>query len=204
MPSHKQRCFGAAYHEGSIPGGTLLGSDNWSFSRGATHYIWLGWINPPNWKPLWTNLPKASASTWELLSCCCEKGRRGCCKYNKAELKCTVLWQCSGQLRLSCIEVNRNYNDCLQQLPTTLWLHIILTWAAAWQFPQLTGIFTLILKTIKTSTKIRRTLIKSYIIGRFCGLSIFCDVFYNSCSWSNIKGALRMSGILKSSLFVSY
>ena len=154
MPSHQQRCFGAAYHEGSIPGGILLGSDNWSFSRAATHYIWLGVdqptqletaVEPPCQKPAHPH------GNYFLVV-----ARKGA----EAELQCTVLWQCGGQLRLSCIEVNQNYNDCLKHLLTILWLHIILTWAAVWQFAQLTcsAISMLIFKTITTSTKIRRNL----------------------------------------------
>ena len=57
-----------------------------------------GWVDPNNWKPLWTTLPEASVSSRELLCCGCKKScatRR--CKCKKAALKCTALCQCGGQ-----------------------------------------------------------------------------------------------------------
>ena len=41
------------------------------------------------WQPLWTTLPEASKSCYELIHCACKKGCRGQCKCVKAVLKCT-------------------------------------------------------------------------------------------------------------------
>lgn len=57
-----------------------------------------GWIDPHNWKPMWTTLPEASTSSRELLQCHCQKGCRGACTCKKASLKCTALCLCGGQL----------------------------------------------------------------------------------------------------------
>ena len=56
-----------------------------------------GWCDAPNWKPLWTTLPEASASSRELLRCGCKQGCTGRCTCKKAALKCTALCQCGGQ-----------------------------------------------------------------------------------------------------------
>ena len=53
-----------------------------------------GWVDPHNWRPIWTNLPEANASSRELLCCGCKKGCRGRCTCKKAALKCTALCQC--------------------------------------------------------------------------------------------------------------
>lgn len=56
-----------------------------------------GWVNSDDgWQPLWTTLPEASQSCYELLHCGCKKGCCGHCKCKKAELKCTALCACSG------------------------------------------------------------------------------------------------------------
>ena len=55
-----------------------------------------GWMNPHDWRPLWSILPQASQSLLELLSCGCRKGCHGHCKCKKASLKCTALCQCGG------------------------------------------------------------------------------------------------------------
>ena len=36
-----------------------------------------GWIDPENWKSLWTTLPEASKATRQLLSCGCKKSCSG-------------------------------------------------------------------------------------------------------------------------------
>ena len=57
-----------------------------------------GWVDPNNWKPLWTTLPEASVSSRELLCCGCKKGcTAGRCKCKKAALNCTALCQCGGE-----------------------------------------------------------------------------------------------------------
>ncbi len=48
-----------------------------------------GWMDPSDWRPLWSTLPQASQSILELLSCGCKKGCRGHCK-------CKALCQCGG------------------------------------------------------------------------------------------------------------
>ena len=53
-----------------------------------------GWVDPQQWKPLWTVLPEASTAARELIRCGCKKGCVGRCKCNKAALKCTALYQC--------------------------------------------------------------------------------------------------------------
>ena len=48
------------------------------------------------WQPLWTNLPEASESCYELIHCGGKKGCRGKYKCQKASLKCTLVCACSG------------------------------------------------------------------------------------------------------------
>ena len=52
-----------------------------------------GWTCPEQWRPLWSNLPEASATSPELLKCSC---RGGCtdCKSVDAHLKCTAYCKC--------------------------------------------------------------------------------------------------------------
>ena len=47
--------------------------------------------------PLWTTLPEASNTCYELVSCGCKKGYRNRCKYKKASLQCTGLCFCEGE-----------------------------------------------------------------------------------------------------------
>ena len=47
--------------------------------------------------PLWTTLPEASTTCYELVSCGCKKGCRNRCKCNKASLQCTGLCFCEGE-----------------------------------------------------------------------------------------------------------
>lgn len=49
------------------------------------------------WQPLWTTLPQASETCYELIHCGCKKGCTGLCKCLKASLKCTALCACSGE-----------------------------------------------------------------------------------------------------------
>ena len=56
-----------------------------------------GWIDPQNWKPLWSTLPEASTSSRQLICCNCKKGCKGRCKCQQAGLKCTALCQCGGE-----------------------------------------------------------------------------------------------------------
>ena len=43
-----------------------------------------GWVDPQQWKPLWTVLPEANTVARELIRCGCKKGCAGRCKCNKA------------------------------------------------------------------------------------------------------------------------
>lgn len=57
-----------------------------------------GWRkDDTGWQPLWTTLPEASQSCYELIRCGCKKGCTGRCKCVKAALKCTALCSCSGE-----------------------------------------------------------------------------------------------------------
>ena len=56
-----------------------------------------GWIDPQNWKPLWSTLPEANTSSRQLICCNCKKGCKGRCKCRQAGLKCTALCQCGGE-----------------------------------------------------------------------------------------------------------
>ena len=59
-----------------------------------------GWTKDIHgWTPLWTTLPQAAKSCYELIHCGCTKGCVGCCKCVKAGLKCrpTALCACSGE-----------------------------------------------------------------------------------------------------------
>ena len=47
--------------------------------------------------PLWTTLPEASNTCYELVSCGCKKGCRNRCKCKKASLQCTGLCFCKGE-----------------------------------------------------------------------------------------------------------
>lgn len=47
--------------------------------------------------PLWTTLPEASKTCYELVSCGCKKGCRNRCKCKKASLQCTGLCFCEGE-----------------------------------------------------------------------------------------------------------
>ena len=56
-----------------------------------------GWVdNDGQFDPLWTTLPEAAKSCYELICCGCEKGCSGRCKCKKAALKCTALCACDG------------------------------------------------------------------------------------------------------------
>ena len=48
------------------------------------------------WKPLWTTLPQADHSCYELIRCGCKKGCKTRCKCVIASLQCTALCQCGG------------------------------------------------------------------------------------------------------------
>ena len=61
-----------------------------------------GWVDPHNWRPMWTTLPEASTAARELIRCGCKKGCTGRCKCKKAALKCTALCHCGGKERLRC------------------------------------------------------------------------------------------------------
>lgn len=49
-----------------------------------------------NWRPLWTVLPQAQKTCYELIHCGCIKGCKGHCKCSRANLVCTALCRCGG------------------------------------------------------------------------------------------------------------
>ena len=56
-----------------------------------------GWVKDEvGWQPLWTTLPEASQSCYEIIRCGCKKGCTKRCSCKKAALKCTALCLCSG------------------------------------------------------------------------------------------------------------
>ncbi|KAL7373698.1 hypothetical protein ABVT39_012891 [Epinephelus coioides] len=72
--------------------------------KGATYQVnvWCKALEPcpqlpgVGWQPLWTTLPEASQSCYELIHCGCKKGCTTRCKCKKAALRCTALCSCSG------------------------------------------------------------------------------------------------------------
>jgi len=48
------------------------------------------------WIPLWTTLPEATDTCYELVHCSCKKGCTNRCKCKKASLTCTALCGCAG------------------------------------------------------------------------------------------------------------
>jgi hypothetical protein len=59
-----------------------------------------GWTKVQDeWQPLWSTLPEAAKSCYELIHCGFTKGCSGRCKCAKAALKCTTLCACSGDCR---------------------------------------------------------------------------------------------------------
>ena len=59
-----------------------------------------GWERNGQWKPVWTTLPQAQQSCYELIHCSCRKACRGLCKCSKANLQCTALCACGGDCYL--------------------------------------------------------------------------------------------------------
>ncbi len=56
-----------------------------------------GWIESEGqFEPLWTSLPEAAKSCYELISCGCKKGCTDRCKCKKTALQCTGLCYCEG------------------------------------------------------------------------------------------------------------
>ena len=55
-----------------------------------------GWERADGWRPLWTTLPQAQQSCYELIHCACKKACRGLCRCSKANVQCTALCACGG------------------------------------------------------------------------------------------------------------
>ena len=56
-----------------------------------------GWSKDQDgWQPVWTTLPQAQQSCYELIQCSCRRACSGRCKCAKAALKCSELCACSG------------------------------------------------------------------------------------------------------------
>ena len=80
-----------AYHSGHMWASALIAK-----SQIPSPQEW-GWRREGSeWKPVWTVLPQAQQSCYELIHCGCKKGCTGQCKCRKATLKCIVLCNCGG------------------------------------------------------------------------------------------------------------
>ena len=55
-----------------------------------------GWKKDELWRPVWTTLPQAQQSCYELIHCSCKKACRGLCKCSRSSLQCTALCSCGG------------------------------------------------------------------------------------------------------------
>jgi len=73
------------WNQALVPDPELASPSDWGWVKDAT-----------GWQPLWTTLPEASQSCYELIHCGCKQGCTGRCKCNKAALMCTALCSCSG------------------------------------------------------------------------------------------------------------
>ena len=56
---------------------------------------------------------EASTASRELIHCGCKKGCTGCCRCKKAAFKCTALCQCSGEHKISSLNMNFKFNELL-------------------------------------------------------------------------------------------
>jgi hypothetical protein len=79
---------------------TLQGGHYWGNLTTAVRSLpspadW-GWTSPESWKPLWSDLPQASASCPELLKCRCRSRCTECCCVME-QLKCTIFCTCKGE-----------------------------------------------------------------------------------------------------------
>ncbi|XDV18177.1 hypothetical protein PO909_023930 [Leuciscus waleckii] len=54
-----------------------------------------GWIDPSDWRPLWSTLPQASQSILELLNCGCKKGCRVHSSMSMWSLCCCIWYHCN-------------------------------------------------------------------------------------------------------------
>ena len=83
-----------AYQAGHIWGQSLILSPD---IPSPAEWGWIkGYSN--QWEPFWSSSSQASVSCQELLKCGCnpDKGCRGRCKCQKAEMLCTALCRCGG------------------------------------------------------------------------------------------------------------
>ena len=87
----RQHLLRAVFQAGYVWGQSLVkdpvipSPDAWGWKQDGT-----------KWKPVWTSLPQAQQSCYELIRCGCKQGCRGHCKCVKANLQCTALCACSG------------------------------------------------------------------------------------------------------------
>ena len=93
----KQHILRATYQAGHVWGKCLKRNPKMPDPAG-----W-GWQRESSgkklWVPLWTTLPQASESCYELIKCGCRPEKGGCrsyCRCKKASLCCTALCLCSG------------------------------------------------------------------------------------------------------------
>ena len=82
------------------------GTFQWSQALGPSPILpspehW-GWQKTESgWKPLWTKLPEAAASCYELIHCGCKKGCKHQCKCRVLNLECTELCYCKGECNIN-------------------------------------------------------------------------------------------------------
>ena len=76
-----------------------MGSSNNCFSRATIIYqvngVGTRALMGDAWEVHWTTLPEVTQACRELIWCGCKKGCRGCCKCQRATLKCTALCCCA-------------------------------------------------------------------------------------------------------------
>ena len=84
----KRACFQSnCWNKALFSNQVLPSPADWEWKLGAT-----------GWEPLWTILPEASLSCYELIHCGCKEGcTTRQCKCVKAALQCTALCSCYGE-----------------------------------------------------------------------------------------------------------
>jgi len=70
-----------------LPAPELPSPDNWGWTRNQEGML----------EPYWTELPEASHTCHELVSCRCKNDCVKRCKCKKAALECTALCACEGE-----------------------------------------------------------------------------------------------------------
>ncbi len=98
----------ASYQGGHVWGQTLLPTPelppptNWGWIKNVEGF----------YEPLWTRLPEAAETCYELVSCKCKKGCVKRCKCKKAVLECTALCACEGECSQNWITEHYSWDKC--------------------------------------------------------------------------------------------